>query len=119
MWKKGDEKGEDHMIGHYLLTLTPEQEDRVLTQPFEPVLGPTINPEARCLLACATDGRDFEGGQSGEPIYYTKAHGIGLPGFRYEYLCQRFSTTRVNVAIRNRILTNQARRILATHAYLP
>ena len=38
------------MIGHFLLTLTPEQEDRVLTKPMAPG-----GVSQGCLLATACD----------------------------------------------------------------
>lgn len=99
------------MIGHYLLSLTPEQETRVLTQPFERVMFTKRDDQkfapagCRCLVLTATDGADFLG-DHGRPLKYA-------PGFRYEDLAARFGEARVNAAIRNRILANQARRMLA------
>lgn len=107
------------MIGHYLLSLTPEQEDRVLTKHFEPMLefyrdglatrefigGPS------CLVGTATNGTDVIGVQQGEWGHTAASH-RPIPGVRYEWLVGRFGLARVNAAIRNRILANRARRTL-------
>lgn len=118
------------MIGHYLLTLTPEQEERVLTRVF---LG--HNPAAdessdRCLVQVA---EDIDCPYRAEAKYIFKSRGstgngctyqvrnsgrfhnrlVALtPATQYDNLCDRFGTERVNVAIRNRILANQAHRAL-------
>lgn len=100
------------MIGHYLLTLTPIQEDRVLTHSF----GPTINRECeRCLVMTVLPGvaLDWVGTTMGTARPIEPGRWMNGPGYRYEYLCFRFGTRRVNAAIRNRILANQARRALA------
>lgn len=103
------------MIGHYLLTLTPEQEDRVLTTTFEPVwtdvrqeLGlpshaPGIDPRCGCLTMTV------EG--TLRPNWDTYGQ-RGHPGFVYEDTCLRFGFERINAAIRNRILSNRANRVL-------
>jgi hypothetical protein len=101
------------MIGHWLLTLTPEQESRVLTRPFERLLPsrgarPDVLDKgscARCLVLTATDGEQMFGPMGAD---------LGqCPGYWYEDLCQRFGEKRINAAIRNRILANRAHRVLA------
>lgn len=104
------------MIGHYVNTLgwLPNggaAEDRLLTQQFEPLLlthrgkMPLPKPGCRCLALMVTDGRSFWG-----PAHHTLNMS---PGKRYEELAGRFGVERVNAAIRNRILSNRARRMLA------
>lgn len=87
------------MIGHYLLTLTPEQESRVLTVSFGA-------PAQKCL--CMVAGGGWWGATRTEFI-----RNRNVPGDVYEQLIARFSIRRVNAAIRNRILSNRARRELA------
>jgi len=99
------------MIGHYLLTLTPEKEARVLTQPFQRLLqsrgaAPELPRDCRCLVLTATDGAAMFGSCWGLENWQAS------PGYRYEDLAQRFGEARVNAAIRNRILAHQARRAL-------
>lgn len=105
------------MIGHFLLSLTPEQEDRVLTNMFSPIAHLPIGHCARCLVLTAlgrekgasatglTRAEDFDN-RRGDACDYS-------PGWRYEYACDRFGAPRVNAAIRNRILSNRARRALS------
>lgn len=99
------------MIGHYLLALTPEQEGRVLTLPINSYHGrPFV--EGRCLVQCtephlsAMAALHFNCLGSNESVFTGPAH-------HYERLCARFGDERINAAIRNRILSNQARRALA------
>ena len=99
------------MIGHYLLTLTPEQEGLVLTQTMGP--GGKLyrrSPSPGCLLQCATGMTEWWVGVG------DTGHELDTPfqriAYRYDRTCERFGTERVNRAIRNRILTNQARRAL-------
>lgn len=104
------------MIGHYLLTLTPAQETLVLTTPFwgcrelkEPhqsCLITTTKPELHYILQAP---HYLSRGSAESP----KAWYDYSPASRYEYLCSRFGTFRVNKAIRNRILNNQLWRTLA------
>jgi hypothetical protein len=106
------------MIGHYLLTLTADAEHDALTSVMRP--GSYVTPDGgRCLVGvCA--------GMSWRAPYHhasTREHfkyyggcvlGHGFPvEYRYDDLCKRFGVERINAAIRNRILTNQARRALA------
>lgn len=106
------------MIGHYLLTLTEEQEGRVLTETFLPYPegasviiydGGTV--EQRCLLdvANARIGGASCGLMLGEKI----GRHLNEVGGAYDRSCHRFGVERINAAIRNRILSNRARRVLA------
>jgi hypothetical protein len=101
------------MIGHYLLTLTPEQEGRVLTERL--AYAPNyLRPDGcRCLIGVTLDAFRFEGEtytRFGEPDL-NDADRATL-GIQFDDLCKRFGETRINTAIRNRILANQARRAL-------
>ena len=115
------------MIGHYLLTLTPEQEERVLTSRLFPGQLVRKNGE-RCLLGVC---EDWEAVLQDDDSWYDIVPGVRRlrlisweldPGedeerwlsvpWRFDLLCKRFGTERVNRAIRNRILSNQARRAL-------
>jgi len=91
------------MIGHYLLTLSTEQEERVLTRSFG-------GSAQHCLCMLVGDGC---WGANMEELLAAEAFGQReVPGAAYEYLVTRFGAPRVNAAIRNRILSNRARRIL-------
>lgn len=107
------------MIGHYLLTLTPEQEDRLLTESFWPFNGDEEDEvNNRCMIQCA------EGIQNPlraaekyhwtprKPILFRRHKVNGNPADRYDDLCEKFGAERINAAIRNRILANKARRVL-------
>jgi hypothetical protein len=127
------------MIGHYLLTLTPEQEDRILTRPMEGYRDGDPG-ENLCLLEIIGGGydrfyqedhpgiiewRDFLCERVQEEIVAKWSAWKGWePGIRekpspfppavygqYDYLYKRFGE-RANAAIRNRILANRARREL-------
>lgn len=107
------------MIGHYLLTLTPPEEYRVLTRQFWPH-DPDSSIGHRCLVQCAeliASSWKAEDLYDWEPTRIKAFRGERLidtnPADRYDNLCWRFGTERVNAAIRNRILTNIARRELA------
>ena len=102
------------MIGHYLLTLTPEQEDRVLTTPMDTPMN--LRATVPCLVQVAV-GRERgvavsdllnimwpRGSICADQEYVTG---------RYDAVVCRFGAARVNAAIRNRILANRARRTLA------
>jgi hypothetical protein len=94
------------MVGHYLLSLTPQQKDRLLTQPFEPILPHIrrIGGSRQCMVFAAT-GRISWSNHNSE-------YARNDAGYQYEYLCRRFGTVRINAAIRNRILANRACRVL-------
>ena len=107
------------MIGHYLLTLTPEQENRVLTMRMGPTAqyvvynGLDDTPSCGCLKGVV---HDYDRGSAARDMVGRWYHSFGLSdfvGIRYDDLCARFGVTRVNQAIRNRILSNRARRVLA------
>jgi len=106
------------MIGHYLLTLTPPAEHDVLTGKMMPGAYNDGNGE-RCLVGWAADASIS---WKNSPTYgrfrrrqHLNAH--FSPRARveetYDGLCARFGVDRVNGAIRNRILSNIARRELA------
>lgn len=106
------------MIGHYLQTLTQEEEDRVLTQRLAYAPFFVREDGCRCLRGVVEDmRRDSRKGswQRGFIICWNKTYNgefLG-PGGRFDQLCTRFGEDRVNAAIRNRILSNRARRLLA------
>jgi len=98
------------VIGHFLLTLTPEQEDEILTTAMLPNIwtGP-------CLVATVCRANEPRGlqewRQSGHDGYMHVA-------VRYDKLCRRFGTPRINNAIRARILGNRLWRELSKSAAL-
>lgn len=126
------------MIGHYLMTLTPAQEDRLLTEVLAP--GGLVNVGgSRCLIGVAEDWRYQEGLTPPKSLYeaivsmaiHIESHdkrtrlvswgerlvhgvneGTSVPE-RFDKMCYRFGVPRITRAIRNRILTNQAWRALA------
>jgi hypothetical protein len=110
------------MIGHYLLTLTPEQEDRVLTTPFGHHLGDEHfgGGAAACLVMTVHRATGWVGAIEAMSVcameHATDCDGTPLhwhsPAIRYDALGLRFGEDRVNAAIRNRILSNKARREL-------
>jgi len=96
------------MIGHYLLSLTPVQEGRVLTRRFGPLMSSIADCD-QCLVMAALGVDLF----TNECARTEELHQLcQLPAYRYEALCRRFTSERINAAIRNRILANQARRAL-------
>jgi hypothetical protein len=104
------------VIGHYLLTLTGEQENRVLGEHMIP--GALFREDARCLLGVTMDVRCD--GDARDVAQYLGANGPLRPGpqlyyvgLRYDNACKRFGAPRVNAAIRQRILDNRLRRELA------
>lgn len=104
------------IIGRYLETLTPFQEERVLTGTLRAgTYGPHCGGQSvpRCLvgLACSTE-RGLAMGML--PFPFNKAASIE-PGveFQFDALCRRFGVKKVGWAIRQRILRNMARRTLA------
>jgi hypothetical protein len=90
------------MIGHALLQFYPEAEDRVLTQPMR-----SLDDGGPCLLVVSHNH-----GQSKLACRASLHLEVCDVGQRYDKLCARFGTERVNAAIRNRILSNRARRVL-------
>ena len=127
------------MIGHFLLTLTPTEEDRVLTgklgrMQWWSVAGDQLRPEGGCILQVVSalakprpgsrhmrECQHSDGWSRVMFNYITRAsldryerrHHVG---FQYDALIQRFGVERINAAIRNRILANQWRRERAGQA---
>lgn len=116
------------MIGHYLLTLTPEQEDRLLTMHFHPILFSSRRALGLrsvacchgigCNCLCGRAGRSsagffnsYWGANLQESYRGGHEHGLftnqACTGFLYERMCVRFGLERMNFAIRQRILTNK------------
>lgn len=105
------------MIGHYLLTLSPEAEEAILTGKLMP--GAYGTETERCLVGWAADVRTDGYGDFTTPrrpqhwiSWQPKTERVDVEN-QYDNLCERFTPERVNVAIRNRILANQTRRTLA------
>jgi hypothetical protein len=102
------------MIGQYLETLTTEQEDRVLTERLAEA-GNYIRPDGcRCLIGVTNDAfrlADESWTRFRSPD--TDEDRRAFVGIQFDNLCRRFGEARVNAAIRNRILANQAHRVLA------
>jgi hypothetical protein len=104
------------VIGHYLLSLTPEQEDRVLTTVLRP-----RHWDAPCLLGAiwpvprrdCLEGRRFAGMPSGGlHVWESDVERCSVP-YQFDELCERFGLPRVTAAIRARILRNRLWRALA------
>jgi hypothetical protein len=85
------------MIRRYLLTLTPEQEERVLTTAMRPGSYHKDGDVGPCLVGTACD----------------VVVPCGNVERRYDDLCERLGTERANALIRDRIVSNMARRVLA------
>ena len=104
------------MIGHYLLTLTPEQEDRALTGKMRPGCYDEVQDIGPCLVGTAqcirrhTEHVHVHNWPPFSIVVSTSVEG------HYDSLCHRFGPARVNAAIRTRILANQARRALQREA---
>jgi hypothetical protein len=98
------------MIGHYLLTLDVEQENRVLTNAMRPGAYFADEYSGPCLVGVVCGGMHTH-----LNAWMPQLSGDILPPTvenKYDDLCRRFTTERINAAIRNRILANQARRTL-------
>jgi hypothetical protein len=99
------------MIGHYLLTLTPDAEDDVLTGILKP--GSYGNETERCLVGWAA-GYDVEHHHFTRRRLERNTHwGFTCIEERFDGLCYRFGVERIANAIRSRILANQAHRALS------
>lgn len=110
------------MVGHYLLTLSAEQEDRVLTEHFSPALS---HATGCCLVMLMTRSAHVTECESRGENWCERQNRLHRAGerwamlgrfdaaFPYEVLCSRFGAARVNAAIRNRILSNRARQVLS------
>jgi hypothetical protein len=103
------------MIGHYLLSLTAEQEDRVLTQPMRP--GVYLGKDGcRCFVGTATgltrcaevvSMGDYDLLTAWQDQYDPARRDYLRTGVQYDNLCARFGKARINAAIRDRIITNR------------
>lgn len=106
------------MIGNWFLTLTPEQEDRVLRTKMG-----RFGIRAPCLVM-ATEPRHSIGSACcvsvlcvGDGSFRWESHGrrtrhaMSIAG-QYDTLCFRFGDARINAAIRTRVLRNRLRRTL-------
>ena len=101
------------MIGHYLLTLDVEQEDRVLTGKMTPFIDSSFYETGeQCLVmlvwgvnhACDLPPNEVHrAGRREDAEWVTN---------RYDDLGRRFGSERINAAIRNRVLSNRANRAL-------
>lgn len=108
------------MIGRYLATLTTKQEDAVLTERLAYAPRVIRDDGCRCLVGVTEDwqrtknvgGLEVAYPRDAEAMYrrYGRFEDVGS---RFDQLCQRFGDDRINAAIRNRILNNQAVRALA------
>ena len=110
------------MIGHYCLALSPAQEDRVLMGKLRPG-ALRFADGAGCLRGVAEDSTwDVEWGQPGrlrdrfsgrtswgDHIGYEAMIAVAQ---RFDDMCARFGAERVGRVIRERILSNRARRVL-------
>ena len=114
------------MIGHFLLTLTPAQEDRVLTERLaihpesedNPGGGYYVSEDGRCLVGAAFDAIRAAGDELflDEPRCADKCTRGAIIEEAFDSLVLRFGAPRVNTAIRSRILSNRARRVLLGNA---
>lgn len=95
------------MIGHFLLTLTPEQEDRVLTTVMKWGHYTREKYQGPCLIGVAMPSEELRAEWHCRSPY----HDCCLIEARFDAVCQRFSTARITAAIRTRILTNRFRRL--------
>lgn len=101
------------MIGHYLLSLTEEQEDRLLTLRFGPdsahlmsrTTAMSMYNNANCLIGVAE--------QRGLNWAFACSPRMAGVAARFDCLCAKFGTERIVGAIRNRILSNRVRRLLS------
>ena len=110
------------MIGHYLLQLTPAQEDRVLTTKLAHAPWYTRNDGCRCLVGTVEDLSSGWSHLAFDNIVGPcpwRQPGETSVGTEFDQLCMRFGEERVNRVIRERILTNKARRTLTQPALAP
>ena len=108
------------MLGHYLLSLSPAAEDAVLTSPMAPGHYVSLFNVTRCLVGTAAGARAKPGtrfgvlwDRPGDRKLFAQFHTTeGCVEARYDILCKRFGTERINTAIRGRVLMNRLRRAL-------
>ncbi len=130
------------MIGHFLLTLSPEEEGRLLTGKLTPRLNDMHEVGGPGCLLQAVDDRSLRDPFS--RVRRDSHHQLGATvrhmairgrlssesgwkdnlrhsilhwsvGHRFDALCERFGVERVGRVIRTRVLSNQARRALSQH----
>ncbi len=104
------------MIGHFVNHLSTEQEEWLLIFPFS---GGNFRrtPSADgnlCLVERVGKGTLH---QCAYPPSMWRSVERSVQ-WRYDAACLRFGEPRINAAIRNRILANQARRVLKTMGHL-
>lgn len=107
------------MINHYLQTLTPDEEHRVLTGRLSP--GMVVrNDGTRCLIGAVEDWGVREGccqprvARHGLTMWYHRsATLVDSVARRFDALCHRFGVERIGRVIRERIVANQIRRTVA------
>jgi hypothetical protein len=108
-------------IRHYLNHLSPTQEDRVLCNTLGRAPNHIRNDGCRCLCGTAEDYQFVgEYALATDPLPMRESWPAWMEGVggHFDTLCERFGEERINAAIRNRILTNQARRTLRSATQL-
>lgn len=122
---------EARIIGHYLLQLDEAAEGRILTSKLAP--GEYLKNGTRCLVGAAanwyldflmpTQKRigdlrlQYKASHLVQPKASSHSPGLFITG-RYDWLCNRFGTERINRVIRMRILTNRLWRTrIAEHQF--
>lgn len=106
------------MIGHYVNNLSPAAEDRVLCEKLAVAQHYERGDGCRCLVGVAADYRDgyaYDRPALMRGVWHSRkflGQDAQLVGYWFDRLCERFSEVRINRAIRNRILSNRARRTL-------
>lgn len=102
------------MVGHFVNTLSPEEEDRVLESKLSVGTFKLGADGSRCLIAAAYP-------PSGDRIYFSEPRLTSWSAWgnrtlyledRFDCLCDRFGIVRIAALVRNRILSNRARRTL-------
>lgn len=105
------------MIGHALLMFKPDAEDRILTTAMRPFSGnERLGYGGPCLIMAARGDGSFNAASGGLTEWEPLSCELGR---RFDALCLRFGIERVTAAIRNRILSNRARRALAPRHFEP
>lgn len=102
------------MLGHYLLTLTAEQEDRVLTKRMRPGDYSVSEKFGPCLVGTVLNFHrgDVVESQVMACLVWARNGESRCVEVQYDDLCDRFGLERVNAALRTRILANRAHRLL-------
>ena len=120
------------MIGKMLQLLTVEEEDRILCTPMRPGSYTSSDEKGPCLvgtiigdiLLCSGKEIDVNVRErfmfiafAGDPVSSEDEYSSPDTKFvehRYDTLCTRFGTAKINNIIRNRILTNRIHKTLTT-----